>query len=294
MTHTQVAFADGNPLKSLFDVARLQFDLMWASGEFFAGAISAMTLSAFVRQGDGDHPVLTLPGFSGPEFSLAPLNAFLNQNGFVASGWGLGVNVGPQGEDFYDNLSRILSRRLDELAQEFGRPVSLIGQSLGGIYAREVARDHPDLVDRVITLGSPAYLNDRSAKKLNHMIGQTFRMMTGTCPKQQVAESLRNHAAPPPVPLVSIFSRYDGVVSGCSTRIPDEDLFSTDGTPRENIEVLSSHCGMAMNPLALLAVADRLTEDPDDWEDFNPAAYLPRASRPAIPYWYPESAGDSA
>ncbi len=294
MSKDQIAFIGASPLKCIWDAARIQFDLMWAGSELLASTFSVAALKAFVRQGDGEHPILTLPGFSGPEFSLAPLNFFLKQNGFAAEPWGLGMNVGPQGEDFYDNLSRILYRRLDEMAQDYGRPVSLIGQSLGGIYAREVARDHPELVERVITLGSPAYLNMRSAQKLNRTIGRAFTAMTGSEPHDHVEESDRNHAAPPSVPLVSIYSRYDGVVSGCSTRIPDEDLISTDGTPRENIEVLSSHCGMAVNPLSLLAITDRLTEDVDDWTPFNPGAYLPGSVRPAIPYWYPHQAEGTA
>ena len=95
-------------------------------------------------------PVLVLPGFTASDQSTRPLRGVLRRKGYSVHGWGLGANVGP-----HPHVLEGMERRLTELFERYGAKVSLVGWSLGGIYARELAHSHPELVRLVITLGSP-------------------------------------------------------------------------------------------------------------------------------------------
>ncbi len=188
--------------------------------------------------------------------SLTPLNRFFNANGYIASSWELGTNRGVRDIEHLENMSM------------------MIGQSLGGVFAREVARRLPELVDRVITLGCPAHV---SVDSPNAMVARIMALYAGRPVADLLAEvqALDFDLSEPPagVPLVSIFSPYDGVVPKSTTQIPQGFLDAKDGTPRENIEIVCSHCGMGVNPLVLLAIADRLAEDRTNWVDFDPMKY---------------------
>ena len=105
-----------------------------------------------VPVGDG-HPVVVYPGLAGGSMSTAHLRQFIQRSGFIARDWERGVNTGPEG-DFDDWLSALVEH-VRALHDEHGRTVSLVGWSLGGLYARLIARQHPDAITRVITLGSP-------------------------------------------------------------------------------------------------------------------------------------------
>ncbi len=281
-------------VKTTFDLLRLQGDALWAGGEFAANILTGPILDQVAPSGDGRIPVLTLPGFSGPEFSLRPLNRFLNKHGFVADSWGLGLNRGPESMDYIATLGRLLGDRIKMMSDEYGRSVSLIGQSLGGIYARELARMFPDEVDRVITLGSPAHVLKDQQHLINRGVGFAMRYFTGR-PMEELLneaelEALTLHRPPPGVPLVAIFSPYDGVAHADTTAIPEEYLDLNDGVPRENIEIICSHIGMAVNPLVLLAVADRLVVERDDWTAFNARDYVPEPLKGLPKLFFPEPA----
>ena len=109
-----------------------------------ARVVERRALRSRSPRGDG-HPVLVLPGLMAGDFSTAPLRRFLRELCYDARGWKLGMNRGPDGR-----LSRAMEERLGHLAERHGRKVSLVGWSLGGIYARELARSHPDQVRGVI------------------------------------------------------------------------------------------------------------------------------------------------
>lgn len=283
--------------KTGLDLLRLQGDVIWAGAEFTAKFMSEPFLNSLVRKGDGKTPVMTLPGFTGPEVSLQPLNRFLNANGYVAQSWGLGVNRGIRDMAHMENLSTLLGTRVREMADEHGRKVALVGQSLGGVFAREIARRYPDFVDRVITLGSPAHFGE-SPDSVNGMVAQVMALYTGRAVEEllrEVKELNLNIAEPPAgVPLVSIYSLYDGVAPAPTTRIPQRYLTAKDGTPRENIEIVCSHCGMGVNPLVLLAVADRLAEDRKNWVPFDPMNYATGPICHASRWFYPSRLSPSA
>ena len=147
--------------------------------------------------------------------------------------------------------------------------MSLIGWSLGGIYARELAKMHPTLARCVITLGTP-FTGHPKATNAWRLYELLSRSKVGD---ESVMAQIRK---PPPVPTTSIYSRSDGIVSWrCSINAP--------GPLVENIEVPASHVGMGMNPLALYAIADRLAQPIGAWQPFDVARRAPLFFRTGIP-----------
>jgi len=282
------------PVKTTLDFLRLQGDALWAGGEFTAKLLADPVLDQIAPRGDGATPVLTLPGFSGPEMSLRPLNRFLNRRGFVADSWGLGINRGPESMEYIATLGTLLGDRIKAMADENGKAVSLIGQSLGGVYARELGRLFPEDVDRVITLGSPANLRAGNHHLINSGVRLASRVMMGRPVEELLNEAeieeLALHEPPEGVPLIAIYSPYDGVVHEEAAVIPEEYLNVAGEAPRENIEIICSHIGMGVNPLVLLAVADRLVEDKDDWKAFSALEYVPTPLQGLPKLFFPETA----
>jgi hypothetical protein len=221
------------------------------------------------RLGAGDqHPVLLLPGFWAGDQSTAPLRWTLRSQGYWAHSWHLGQNIGPS--------NRVVSgmrRRIVELNEQHGRTVTLIGQSLGGIYARLLAREQPEFVRHVITLGSPYGLvagDHSSAETL-------WEMVRPLHDGDLLLNEMREQDRPPLiVPATSIYSRTDGVApwQACIDEVREHT---------ENIEVRGSHIGMAINPAVIVAILDRLGQPEGDWRPFAPPVPL-RA-------WYPRPAG---
>lgn len=194
-------------------------------------------------RGDG-HPVLVLPGFLAGDGSTVPLRYFLHGLGHETHPWGLGRNLGLR-----DDLRDRMLERLRVVRRESGRRVSLVGWSLGGVYARELARMAPHDVRSVITLGSPFTNNP----KANHA-WRLFEFFSGVDLDEMDPVSMGWTGVPMPVPTTSIFSRTDGISAWRCSLQPD-------GPHSENIEVLEgSHLGLGVNPLALYAIADRLAQ----------------------------------
>ena len=186
-----------------------------------ARLVAAAPRLAAAPRGDG-HLVVDIPGWRAPELTGAPLRAYLARLGYDARGWGFGTNTGDPRRD----VER-LSTRVLELVDEKGAPASLVGWSLGGVIAREVARRHPDAVRQVVTYGTP---------------------VTGFTRRLDAASPIR-------VPLTVLFSRRDGVVAwqACIDR----------STPSvEHVEVSSTHLGMGFDPDVWTVVADRLARRP--------------------------------
>ena len=217
----------------------------WELGAF----VAAMPMLRMAPRGDG-HPVLVLPGLIANDTSTLPLRAFLKDRGYAAHGWEQGRNLGLR-----DGVRDSMLRRLKELARLHGRKVSLIGWSLGGVYARELAKQSPDDVRLVISLGSP-FTGDPKANNAWRMYESASGQKVGD---PRVHPGLRQT---PPVPTTSIFSRSDGIVAWqCSVE--------QDGPKAENIEIEGSHCGLGHNPAALFAIADRLAQPEGGWRRFD-------------------------
>lgn len=217
-------------------------------------AMSLMAVSPWLSQlppGDG-HPVLVLPGLGASDFSTKALRRFLDQQGYSAQPWEQGVNLGPRSGVLDGCRERIQSLS----AQHGGAPVSLIGWSLGGIYAREMAKEMPKKVRCVITLGTPFTGHPKATNAWRF-----YQMVSGQ--HSQDDDLLAEVRKPPPVPTTSIYSKTDGIVAWPCSINPARHAHT------ENIEVHASHLGMGMNPLAMYAIADRLRQDPDHWKRFD-------------------------
>ena len=227
----------------------LQLLELRATWELAAG-VAALPWLRLAPRGDG-HPVLVLPGLIASDVSTKLLRDFLMRRGYDVHGWGLGRNFGPR-----PGVEEAMLASIDRLHAQSGRKVSLIGQSLGGAYARLLAAQRPDAVRSVITLGSPVTGHPRSSN--------AWRVYEFTSGKSSVdPQRWKQVTQPPQVPTTSIYSRSDGVVAWQSS-IESSELPHT-----ENIEVVSSHIGMAVHPLVLFAVADRLAQPEAAWRPFE-------------------------
>ena len=202
-------------------------------------------------RGDG-HPVLTLPGFLASDLSMAPMRRYLRELGHDTRAWQLGRNIGGVAR-----LRAALRDRLAEIHAETARKVSIVGWSLGGIYARALALEAPAMVRAVVTLGSP-FANDITATNATRL----YEALTGE--SAEADPELRSAIAGDlSVPATSIYSRSDGIVNWQTCRLrPSETA--------ENIEIyLASHVGLGVNPAALWAVADRLAQAEGQFSQFN-------------------------
>jgi len=202
--------------------------------------------------GDG-HAVLVLPGLMASDFSTRALRRFLRDKGYQAHGWKQGRNVGPS-----EALIAAMIERLVDVQRRSGRKVSLIGWSLGGIYARELARAMPELVRQVITLASP--FADLDAVNVPRFLRRRARRRNPVGDDAPIRDRLRE---PLTVPTTAIFSNSDGIAAGGSCR--------ADAAPfTENLEVESSHLGIGHHPVVLLTIADRLAQPEGKWQPFVP------------------------
>lgn len=202
--------------------------------------------------GDGN-PVMILPGFLGSDGYNAALRRFLSGLGYQVCGWGMGRNLGPRG----DVIERLMER-LADLVATHGKKVSLVGHSLGGIFAREMAREDPSLVRQVISLGSPFGRGRKSGS-------YPARLFEALNPDEEITISQDELHWAPPVPTTAIYSKGDGIVNWRTSL----QNFSYTLQSTQNIQVRGSHCGMTVNPAVWYVLADRLRQPEDDWTPFS-------------------------
>lgn len=228
----------------------------------------------------GGHPVLVLPGLGAADSSTLVLRRLLRRLGYRAHGWGLGTNLGPT-----PRVIDGMAARLEDLASRYQTPISLIGWSLGGFYARQLAWHRTESVRQVITLGTPVRLAATMAGR-----GDTgghpsdlssfpqwprwseWARWYGDFQIAATDEPVPGGDTLLPVPSTSIYSVLDGIVGWrmCLTDVAPE---------AENIGVAASHIGFAYHPAVVLAIADRLAQPNGDWQPFRPSVLL-RAAYP--------------
>ena len=236
---------------SLLKIA-LEARLFFEAGSF---AMSYPLLQT-TPKGDG-HPVLVMPGFLASDFSTKLLRTFLKSRGYKSYGWKLGRNMGKQSHPEKGCGPEVIAR-LEDIYHKHGKKVSIIGWSLGGVYARELAKIRPEMTRQVITLGSPF----NGSLKSNHA-SKLFQKTSGYQFKDMCKDLRKNMKVAPPVPTTSIYSKSDGVTAWeCCLEIQDATT--------QNIEVSSSHCGLGHHPFVMWVIADRLAQEEDQWRHFEP------------------------
>ena len=244
---TEVADNEEHPAPSMMLMA-MEVRALWE----FAAVLPMWPVLQRAQRGDG-HPVLVFPGLSANDASTVPLRHYLSSLGYDAHGWNQGHNFGPRA-----GVLAAARGQIRELFESSGQKVSLIGWSLGGVYARELAKEFPDMVRLVITLGTPFTGTPKSTNAW-----RVFEMTNGH--KVEVVASNFELETPPPVPTTSVYSRTDGIVAWqCS--IQPKDPANPD---TENVEVIASHVGIGLNPSAWWVVADRLAQPVGQWKPFE-------------------------
>jgi pimeloyl-ACP methyl ester carboxylesterase len=215
----------------------------WRVGLQAARLVAMTPTLSRAPRGDGA-PVVLVPGWKAPSASMIPLRSFLRYLGHDARHWELGVNEGRPERD-----APRLAAQVERLASAAGRPVTLIGWSLGGTVAREAARQAPAAIAQVITYGTPVVGGP------THTIGARSYGPEESARISALIEEL-DAASPISVPITAIFTRRDGIVSWCAC---------IDRTSSEvrHVEVSSTHISMGFDPDVWRVIADRLEPTAD-------------------------------
>jgi pimeloyl-ACP methyl ester carboxylesterase len=233
------------PVRAMLEFARMRF----ASDEP-------------VKSGDG-HAVVFFPGLGADHRYMSALTNYCTRLGYTCFDWGRGCNTGPTGNPL--SWLAELAADVAALAPRQRKGMTLVGWSLGGLYAREIAKALAHRVRQVVTLGTPFAMLSNSTN-----VQWLYEMLNGSAAEidPQLARMLRT---PPPVPTTSIYSRSDGVVAW-------KACLSEPGPFSENIEVDSSHMGLIWHPDVLRIVADRLAQRPGEWRPWQSRAAKPTST----------------
>ncbi len=203
------------------------------------------------------HPILVLPGFMASDTSTSPMRKFLTQAGYQAYGWDLGRNTAK-----VELLSPLLDK-LEELYETHGEQVSLIGWSLGGVFARQMAKARPELVRQVITLGSPF----KGINEPNNVAWIYNLVAKGKRVRDIDPVLFDDIPKPAPVPTTAIYTKEDGIV-------PWQLCMEEEDEIHQNIQVRGSHFGLGVNPSVMEIIADRLLYSQDNWVQFEESNVL--------------------
>lgn len=219
------------------------------------------------RQLGQGRTVIVLPGFGGGDGSMAPLRTYLRLHGFRAEGWGLGRNLAgldqaydpstihwevgvrhaDRGEGGVLFLAQQMAERVTARARQLGTTVSLVGWSLGGTIAREVARDHPDVVDHVVTLGSPVQGGPKYTRAADRLRSRGLDL------EWIEAEVAMRNRRPILRPVSAIISPSDGVVGFAAARDPLAPAST------RYIQEDVAHISMGLHPRVLRRVVEELS-----------------------------------
>lgn len=243
---------DTNPAIAAPPLVLLGLEPIRAAWEY--ARMRMMDVSGLPR-GDG-HTVVVFPGLASDRRATGPLTSFCDDLGYEAHDWGRGFNTGPQGEP--NAWLDALSEHVLTLAHDPKGDLSLIGWSLGGIYAREIAKRLPTRVRQVITIGTP--FAGRGGDDTH--AGLVYRLLNGRKPALNAALR-RQLLTPPNAPTTSIYSRTDGVVAWQACIQP------RGRRDTENVEVEGSHCGLGWNANVLEVLADRLSQPRGAWKPYS-------------------------
>lgn len=216
-------------------------------------------------KGDG-HTVMTIPGFMGADGSTSQLRKFLNQRGYNAVPWGLGRNASEvRSESIDDFLAHraltedVIAERVEREYEASERKVTLIGWSLGGLYAVALAHRYPQWIRQVITLGTP--YGDPRGTALYSVMGRIYdnkeQEVDHDALERWVAHTYRGGKLR--VPVLALFSESDGIVGTGIARCEADPEYVT------NMAVMASHVGFPFNPLVFGVIANHMVEPHERW-----------------------------
>lgn len=223
-------------------------------------SFSKSTARQAIPRGNGE-PVIVIPGFMTGDVYMSPLAGKIRDHGYSVYEWGGGMNTGASAGDVAA-LEAVLEKAYTENG---GRKVALVGYSLGGVYARELARKHPDKVDKVITLAAPvnpAAGDEKSVRRLQNL----YTLFHGETDMQDEAAFRTALLKAPPVPVTSLLSAIDMIVPWRQALQEDTDL-------SENVPISGSHVFMPFSTEAANIVLDRLAQKQDGWQKISAAPY---------------------
>lgn len=203
--------------------------------------------------GDG-HPVLLFPGFMASDVSMTPMRKYLIKKGYNALPWNIGRNIAN-----VEHLD-VLVQKIENLYEATGQKISLIGWSLGGVYARQLAKERPNMIRQVITMGSPF----RGVNQANNAAWLYNILVERKKIEEAAPELIEEFPKPPPVPTTAIYSKEDGIVPWELCMEEEETYY------RQNIQVRGSHLGLGINPSVLKIITDRLQYTEGTWIPFVP------------------------
>jgi pimeloyl-ACP methyl ester carboxylesterase len=227
----------------------------------FGAVLPAWPALMQAPRGDG-HRVIVLPGLAANDTSTVPLRKYLESLGYEVTGWQMGSNFGPRA-GVLDGIKQLVQQTFEASGKKRGHrseKVSLIGWSLGGIYAREIAKEMPECVRSVITLGTPFAGGPRSTNAW-----RLYEMVSNRKIDRE-EENFELHVAPS-MPATSVYSKTDGIVAWQGS-IQSQDA-GIGHAQTENVQVLASHFGIGLNPSAWWVVADRLAQAQGQWKPFR-------------------------
>ncbi|MEZ0261297.1 MAG: esterase/lipase family protein [Alphaproteobacteria bacterium] len=217
--------------------------------------------------GDG-HPVLVVPGMISGDFYFHTFRKLIAEKGYKVYGWKQGVNMG-----LSKKVSEGLGTRLEEIFKENGgQKITVIGHSLGGIYARELSREYPEMVRDVISMGSPF---GGAVSETPDMLKKIFNFFSGN-PALFDPELDQRGLTPPSMPATSIFSKKDVIIKW-------QNCLNPAAPATDNIEITASHMGIPFHPPTLVAIFDRLAQKEGAWQPFDSKPYNGVAQFPAKP-----------
>jgi len=216
-------------------------------------------LLADAPKGDG-HPVLAIPGYGGGDSSMLVMRYFLDKLGYQSHALDLGVNYEPAAERikrvedalaFRKKMVAQVARRTEQIHNDSGRAVTLLGWSMGGLYAFDVSQQSPNIIRQVITLGAP-FGDPRSTSTFN-LLRWINRSEVAIEEQDFDSWNRKSLLTSDKVPIKVIYSPADGVVAPQIARLADHPMV-------EHIEVDSSHLGFTVNPKTLGKLAHLLSQ----------------------------------
>lgn len=226
--------------------------------------LSSKPFERLLPRGDG-HPILVIPAFLTCDAFTASLRKSLSSLGYDVHAWQQGLNTG-----LHDTKLALLRRRLKEIVLQRQQKITIIGWSLGGIYARALAAENSEHVRQVITLGSPFGIPavETSASAVTGFVGRAFKLLNSGAEDPMIAKA-ELWQTTPQVPCTSIYTESDGVVHWhyCVDQKQERS---------ENIRVPGSHVGLTHNPVVLYLLADRLQQRTENWQAFSARGWRER------------------